>query len=62
MTQPKLRCPHCGEFLSKVIDSRGNAKTVWRRRRCESCGKKFSTAEQVIPPKKATPKTRHHNI
>ena len=21
MTQPKIACPHCGEFLSHVIDS-----------------------------------------
>lgn len=42
-----LRCPE--NHLMKVIDSRkqviGETVTVYRRRRCPTCGYKHSTAE-----------------
>lgn len=43
-----MRCPYCGNSRTKVIDSRavddGNA--IRRRRRCESCGSRFTTFER----------------
>lgn len=48
---PKLRCPSCGEPLSRVINTRavGAADPVIRRRRvCEGCGTRFSTVERVV--------------
>jgi transcriptional regulator NrdR family protein len=46
---PKLQCPYCGEYLSKVIDSRAalDGKSVCRRRRCEACRKTYGTAEVI---------------
>ena len=45
-----MRCPFCKEVdRDKVIDSRlteGGA-TVRRRRRCEACGKRFTTKERI---------------
>lgn len=46
---PKLECPVCHEFVSRVIDSRfGDGKAITRRRRCASCQSVFHTREQVI--------------
>lgn len=46
MTQ-KLACPHCGQYRSRVIDSRPVADLIWRRRQCEDCHAKFSTEEKT---------------
>lgn len=43
----KLRCPSCGECLSRVVKSRGAADVVKRRRECESCGARFTTTERI---------------
>ena len=44
-----MRCPFCGHFDSKVLDSRpadeGNA--IRRRRECIECGRRFTTYEKV---------------
>lgn len=49
---PKLRCPACGEYLSRVTNTRvvGNAgdPTIRRRRECGQCGARFATLERVI--------------
>ncbi len=42
-----MRCPFCGEAATKVIDSRTAEAGIRRRRRCESCGERFTTVEQV---------------
>ncbi len=44
-----MRCPFCESKDTKVIDSRhiNNAKSIRRRRECESCLKRFTTYEQV---------------
>ncbi len=43
-----MRCPYCGNFDSKVIDSRDNGETVQRRRRCERCNERFTTVERIV--------------
>ena len=44
-----MKCPACGYFDSKVIDSRPSAdgNSIRRRRECISCGKRFTTYETV---------------
>jgi hypothetical protein len=50
----KLKCPACGEYLSRVVDSRvfgdGADPQIRRRRVCENldCKAKFTTIERVI--------------
>ncbi|MDR0760820.1 MAG: transcriptional regulator NrdR, partial [Treponema sp.] len=38
-----MRCPHCGNFDDKVIDSRtlANGQAIRRRRECNGCGFRF---------------------
>ena len=43
-----MKCPHCGSGSTRVIDTTRGAKGVRRRRTCKSCGKRFSTMEQVV--------------
>ena len=44
-----MKCPFCGYIDSKVIDSRPTEDNVSirRRRECISCGKRFTTYEQL---------------
>lgn len=42
-----MRCPKCGSGETRVVDSREAADSVRRRRRCESCGNKFTTYERI---------------
>lgn len=55
---PKLRCPFCRGYLSKVVDSRaigGSRDPVIRRRRvCLECAARFSTHERVLPVSRKT--------
>jgi transcriptional repressor NrdR len=39
-----MTCPYCAGF-TKVIDSRPDEDSVYRRRECLSCKKRFSTIE-----------------
>lgn len=55
-----MRCPSCGFFESKVIDSRPveDGNSIRRRRECLSCQKRFTTFEvlesvQIIVIKKS---------
>lgn len=45
----KMRCPFCGFFDTKVLDTRsaddGNA--IRRRRECSECNKRFTTYEKM---------------
>lgn len=45
----KLKCPYCGYFGTKVLDSRAanENKSIRRRRECEQCFKRFTTFETV---------------
>jgi transcriptional repressor NrdR len=44
-----VRCPHCGNFDDKVIESRtlANGEAIRRRRECSSCGYRFTSYERI---------------
>lgn len=44
-----MRCPYCGSTEDKVLDSRESQSgdAVRRRRECKSCGRRFTTFEQI---------------
>ena len=44
-----MKCPFCGCFDSKVVDSRPTEdnERIRRRRECIGCGKRFTTFEIV---------------
>jgi len=44
-----MRCPHCSQLDSRVVDSRpvDDGACVRRRRECERCGRRFTTYEKV---------------
>ncbi len=44
-----MRCPHCGSFDDKVIESRTLAQggCIRRRRSCVSCGYRFTSYERI---------------
>jgi transcriptional repressor NrdR len=44
-----VECPYCGSD-SRVLDSRGVANQVRRRRQCLSCERRFTTYERLADP------------
>ena len=44
-----MKCPFCGDFDNKVVDSRlsGESDVIRRRRECLGCGRRFTTYERV---------------
>ena len=44
-----MKCPFCGHAATQVIDTRMSEEgdTVRRRRRCESCDRRFTTYERI---------------
>ena len=44
-----MRCPYCGSFEDKVVDSRDSreGRAIRRRRECLKCMKRFTTYEMV---------------
>ncbi|HXX59147.1 MAG TPA: transcriptional regulator NrdR [Dehalococcoidales bacterium] len=42
-----MKCPHCGYFDSKVLDSRDTSDGIRRRRQCLSCNTRFTTQERL---------------
>ncbi len=44
-----MKCPYC-ESESNVIDSRGSAEGVRRRRECPACRRRFTTYERLSEP------------
>ncbi|MDR1444348.1 MAG: transcriptional regulator NrdR [Treponema sp.] len=44
-----MRCPHCGNFDDKVVESRtlANGEAIRRRRECNSCGYRFTSYERI---------------
>jgi transcriptional repressor NrdR len=45
----EVRCPHCGNFDDKVIESRtlANGDAIRRRRECNGCGYRFTSYERI---------------
>lgn len=64
MTNPKLCCPFCREFESKVVNSRPVADYAYirRRRECLTCGERFYTQERVIKTKQSEPNSTTYHI
>lgn len=48
-----MHCTHCGYPTNRVVDTNQNEKTntISRRRECLRCGFRFTTQEQLRPPK-----------
>ena len=44
-----MRCPHCGSFDDKVIESRtlADGDAIRRRRECSGCGYRFTSYERT---------------
>ena len=44
-----MRCPHCGERDTRVVDSRDldESATIRRRRECNACTTRFTTYERI---------------
>ncbi len=44
-----VRCPYCGGFNDKVLESRtlANGATIRRRRECIDCGYRFTSYEKI---------------
>lgn len=44
-----MRCPACGSFDDKVVDSRqaDDGTSIRRRRACIACGRRFTTFERI---------------
>jgi transcriptional repressor NrdR len=44
-----MRCPHCGIFDDKVVESRtlANGAAIRRRRECNGCGFRFTSYERI---------------
>ena len=42
-----MKCPHCGDTNSRVVDTRSTGDGIRRRRQCETCHKRFTTHEHV---------------
>ncbi len=44
-----MRCPYCGSFDDKVIESRtiAGGESIRRRRECESCSYRFTSYETI---------------
>lgn len=45
-----MKCPCCGYYDSKVIDSRPKDTIIKRRRECLKCGTRFTTIETIDKP------------
>ena len=45
----RMRCPHCGDRETRVVDSRDldDSATIRRRRECSACATRFTTYERV---------------
>ena len=40
-----MTCPKCSNEKTKIVDSRADEDSVWRRRECQGCGYRFNTIE-----------------
>jgi len=44
-----VKCPYCGHFKHKVVDSRESkeGEAIRRRRECQDCGRRFTSYERI---------------
>ena len=44
-----MKCPYCGNIVSKVLNSRpvNEDDSIKRRRQCEKCNRRFTTYEKI---------------
>lgn len=44
-----MKCPNCGSSQIFVVNSRSTREEtqIWRRRKCEDCGERFTTHETI---------------
>jgi transcriptional repressor NrdR len=43
-----MNCPYCGNSKSGVVDKRSSSEeSIWRRRECLKCQKRFTTYERI---------------
>ncbi len=42
-----MKCPYCRSTALSVVDSRDAGDAIRRRRKCGSCGKRFTTYEKI---------------
>ncbi|CAA9281283.1 MAG: Ribonucleotide reductase transcriptional regulator NrdR [uncultured Chloroflexi bacterium] len=42
-----MRCPSCHSDDLRVLETREGDNAIRRRRRCEACGRRFSTTERI---------------
>jgi hypothetical protein len=47
--RPKVECPHCGSWDSRVTGCEPHARGFVRFRKCAGCGKGYSSTERVNP-------------
>ena len=64
MTSAKISCPKCQCQKSAVVNSRPfvHREGVYRRRKCQQCGARFSTEEVIATVFPSGAKKLHHNI
>jgi transcriptional regulator NrdR family protein len=63
-TIPKIPCPNCQHYESKVITARGGEAQggFHRKRQCLKCGARYLTIEQFVRRVKAARSSTTHNI
>jgi transcriptional repressor NrdR len=50
MARPKevmVACPKCGNEETDILMTRDREHDVYRRRKCQACGHRFSTSERI---------------
>lgn len=58
-----MNCPYCYHDKSKVVETRFNDESVWRRRRCFKCEELFVTQEYTVNGKSfPTDINREHKL
>lgn len=43
-----MKCPYCGSFQTRVVDSRQYVAFRYRKYRCLKCDERFTTTEKVV--------------
>lgn len=56
-----MKCPHCGSYQVRTVDSRPYDEQVRRRRECADCLERFNTIEIFLDVHKDL-KQKEHNL